>query len=105
MSVELKLRDWDDEEYDDCDRTAVAILKVGRVKIPLCIECVDELHKYLNDFCRPQYCYQCVHFKRSQWGWHYGGSCCKDEDVPDESVTYKNCKYCMDSCNNFVEKG
>lgn len=104
MSIELKVRDWDDEEYDDCGRYAIAILKVGHIKIPLCMDCVDELHQYLNDFCRPQYCYQCAHFKSSQWGYQYGGSCCKDQDVPDESVSYIKGKDQMDSCPDFEAK-
>ena len=104
MSIELKVRDWDDEEYDDCCTTAVAILKVGHIKIPLCMDCVNELHEYLNEFCRPQYCYQCKHFKMSQDGWKYGGSCCKDEDIPDAHVGYRCCKDCMDSCQSFIEK-
>ena len=65
MSVEIKVRDWDDEEYDDCGSTAVAILKVGHIKIPLCMDCVNELQESIDDFCRPQYCYQCKYFKNS----------------------------------------
>ena len=104
MSVEIKVRDYDDEEYDDCGSTAVAILKVGHIKIPLCMNCVNELQEYVNDFCRPQYCYQCKYFKRTTWGWHYGGSCCKDEDIADKDVGYRHCKDCMDSCRDFAEK-
>ena len=104
MSIKLNVRDWDDEEYDDCGNTAVAILKVGQIKIPLCMDCVNELQESINDFCRPQYCYQCKHFKTSQWGWKYGGSCCKDEDVLDTDVGYRYCKDCMNSCKSFVEK-
>lgn len=104
MSIEFKIRDWDDEEYDDCCSTAIAILKVGHIKIPLCEECVNDLKEFINDFCRPQYCYQCNYFKKSQWGWKYGGSCCKDEDVPDDLICYKYTKDCMDSCKDFTER-
>ena len=103
-NIELKIKDYDDEEYDDCGSTTVAILKVGRIRIPLCMDCVNELQEYINDFCRPQYCYQCAHFKMSHNGWRYGGSCCKDEDIKDAMVGYRNCKDCMDSCKDFVGK-
>lgn len=94
-NIELKIRDWDDEELDNCDSIAVATLKIGRTKIPLCLNCVNELHEYLNDFCRPQYCYQCKHFKDSGLGWRYGGICQKNGKDKDH----------MDSCDEFDEKG
>ena len=103
MSIEIKVRDWDDEEYDDCGSTAVAILKVGHIKIPLCMDCVNELQEYINDFCRPQYCYQCKYFK-SRLSWKYGGSCCKDEYIRDVDIGFRNCRDCMDSCKDFIKK-
>ena len=104
MSVELNVRDWNDEEYDSCCRTAIATLKIDCIKIPLCMECIEELKEQLERFCKPQYCYQCKYFKMSRSGWNYGGSCCKDKDISDDLAGYECCKGCMSFCKDFVIK-
>lgn len=43
MSIELNVADWDAEEYDACCTTTVAELKINGIKIPLCLNCVEEL--------------------------------------------------------------
>lgn len=94
----------DDLKYDDCGSSTVAVLKVGSVKIPLCWDCVNELHEELTDFIKPHYCFQCKHWKPSRWGYNHSGSCCKDGDVTEDSIGYKNPRYRMEHCKDFMIK-
>lgn len=93
-----------DLKYDDCGNLTVATLKIGAIKIPLCWDCVNELQDELTDFIKPQYCFQCWHWKPSPYGHSYDGSCCKDEDVPESNIGYQNCCGCMDKCKDFLKK-
>lgn len=103
--IEIRPVNWEDEEYDSCRSTTVAVLKVDRITIPLCMRCVEELNESLSEFNNTTFCYQCEHFIMSHNGWRYGGSCRKDKDVPPESAGYINCKDCMDTCKDAVVKG
>ena len=38
------------EEYDSCGNTTIAVLKVDRITIPLCMRCLDELNESLSEF-------------------------------------------------------
>ena len=38
------------EEYDSCGNTMIAVLKVDRITIPLCMRCLDELNESLSEF-------------------------------------------------------
>jgi hypothetical protein len=104
-NIDLDVYDYydDDIKYDDCGNTTVAVLKVGRIKIPLCWDCVNELHESLTEFRKPQYCFQCKHYKKSP---HYSssGSCCKDEDVSDNNAGYVHSRDWMWKCKDFNEK-
>ena len=106
MNIDLREYDYcdDDFKYDDCCNLTVATLKVGSVKIPICWDCINELQEELTRFIKPQYCFQCKHWKPSPYGYSYSGSCCKDEDVSDNSIGYKKPRDRMDKCKDFLIK-
>lgn len=102
--IEVRAADYEDEEYDSCGNTTVAVLKVDRITIPLCMRCLDELNESLSEFNNTTFCYQCEHFIKSRSGWRYGGSCRKDKDIELKDAGYINCKYCMDTCKDAIAK-
>ena len=104
MSIELNVADWNAEEYDACCTTTVAELKINGIKIPLCLNSVEELKAQVEAFCKAQYCYQCQHFKMSKWGFKYDGSCNIDGNVTEENIGHINCVGSMYTCKKFLEK-
>lgn len=102
--IEVRAVDWEDEEYDSCGNTTIAVLKVDRITIPLCMECLNELNESLSEFNNTTFCYQCKHFIMSHNGWRYGGSCRKDKDIEPKDAGYINCKDCMDTCKDAIAK-
>lgn len=101
--IEIKVPDYDDEEYVDGAST-YAILNINGIKIPLNKNNVDSLKEEIERYTKPQYCYQCKHFLMNKWHeWRLGGSCCKDEDVSLDLAGNKNCKDCLNTCRNFEE--
>lgn len=103
--VELRPNWYDDEDYDGCGNTAIAILEIDRIKIPLCQECIDQLNSSLEAFNNTVFCYKCNNFIMSDSGWRYGGSCKllaeKDGKVLEQKdAGYLYCKDCMDSCKD-----
>ena len=103
--IELVTKDWEDEDYcseHNCE--AVGTLKLNGVKVPLCMHCIEMLQEEVNEFLKPQYCFQCKYFIMSSSGWHYGGSCNIDGTIPAREAGYCNCRDCMDSCSKFEEE-
>ena len=95
---------YEDDEYDSCGNTTVAILKVDRIAIPLCMNCLNELNESLSEFNNTTFCYQCEKFIMSRSGWRYGGSCRKDKDIELKDAGYINCRDCMDTCKDAIAK-
>jgi hypothetical protein len=93
-----------DEEYDSCGSTTVAILTVDRIKIPLCMNCLNELNESLSEFNNTIFCYMCEKFIMSKSGWKYGGSCRKDKDIELKDAGYINCVDCMYTCKDAIRK-
>lgn len=102
--IEVRVAHWDDEEYDSCGSTTVAVLKVDRITIPLCMSCLNELNESLSEFNNTTFCYQCEHFIMSRSGWRYGGSCRKDEDIELKDAGHINCVDCMHTCKDAIAK-
>lgn len=102
--IEINPAQFEDEKYDLCGSTTVAVLKVDRIKIPLCMECLDELNKSLSTFNNTIFCYKCNHFVKSNSGWRYGGSCKKDREIDIKDAGYINCVDCMHTCKDAVLK-
>ena len=93
--VEIRARSYEDAEYDNCSRTAIAVLSVGSVTIPLCSECIEALSDSLREFNETVFCHKCVHYEPSRWGWRYDGKCKKTgyDAAP------------MDTCGDNERKG
>jgi hypothetical protein len=102
--IEIRPFSWEDEQYDSCGNTTVAVLKVGRITIPLCMTCLEELSESLSEFNNTTFCYQCKNFIMSRDGWNYGGSCNKDGDVELKNAGFINCKDCMSTCKYAAPK-
>ena len=103
--IEIKPAYYEDEEYDSCGNTTVAVLKVNRITIPLCMQCINDLNESLLEFNNTTFCYQCENFIMSKSGWRYGGSCRKDEDIELKDAGFINFKGCMSTCKDAVTKG
>lgn len=100
--IEIRPFTWEDEQYDSCGNTTIAVLKIDRITIPLCRTCLEELNESLSEFNTTTFCYQCNNFIMSRDGWNYGGSCNKDKNVEPKDAGYINCKDCMDTCKDAV---
>ena len=98
--IEIKPATCEDEEYDVCGSTTFAVLKVDRISIPLCCECLDELNNSLSEFNNTIFCYKCEHFIMSKWGLIYGGSCKKDLEIDIKDAGYINCVDAMHTCKD-----
>ena len=86
---------YDDESHDNCGSATIAVLEVGRIKIPLCDECYRELSQSVQEFDATTFCHACEHFELSRSGWSYGGKCKK--------TGYDAA--CMETCPDAVQKG
>ena len=93
-NVSLRVKNCNDDVLDHCDAMTVAVLRIGHTSMPLCLNCVNELQEYFNEFCRPQYCYQCENFEVDECGRIFGGTCHKKNEHKD----------CMDYCDEFAAK-
>lgn len=100
--IEIRPVSYEDEEYDSCGNTTHAVLKVDRITVPLCGDCLQELNESLKQFNNTIFCYKCKHFIMSKWGWNYGGSCRKDENVDIKDAGHINCVDCMHTCKYAV---
>lgn len=98
--IEIKPADYEDEKYDLCGNTTMAVLKIDRIAIPLCETCLEELNGSLQEFNNTTFCYKCNNFIMSHNGWNYGGSCNKDKNIKPEEAGYTNCRDCMDTCKD-----
>ena len=96
---------YEDEEYDSCGNITVAVLKIDRITIPLCMECVNDLNESLLKYNNTIFCHQCEKFIMSESGWRYGGSCKKDKDIELKDAGYINPKGCMDTCKDAIKRG
>lgn len=98
--IEITVPDYCDEEYTD-GRVTYAILNIRGTKIPLNMEDTFELKDAIEEYTKPQYCYQCKKFIMNKYGWTYGGSCCKNGDIDPNLAGNINCVSCLDSCSDF----
>lgn len=89
----------EDEKYDICGNTTVAVLIVNNIKIPLCDECVKELTHSLDEFNNTTFCRNCDNFIMSEYGLTYGGSCKKKAELDNKEISEKDAGYlyCVDS--------
>ena len=99
----FRKRDWEDKEYCTCGSTAVAVLEIDYITIPLCPECVNDLNEQLNGYNNTTFCYKCSEFVMNKWGWRYGGSCKKIAEQKGITITVENAGYdcfvdCLDTC-------
>lgn len=102
--MEIRARNWEDPEYDQCGNTAKAVLEFSGIKIALCEECINELNTSINKFNNTLFCYKCMSFIPNPNGFHYSGSCrswalqCGDI-VREQDVGYRYCVDPMDTCD------
>lgn len=101
----LRKRDWDDKEYDNCGNTAVAVLEIYNITLPLCSECVDDLTEDIREYNNTVFCHKCAEFVMSKDGWRYGGSCKKKAEQCGKTITTENAGYyccvdCLDACKD-----
>lgn len=102
--IELNAVTYDDEKYDSCGNTTIAVLKVNSIKIPLCNECLNELNVSLSTFNNTIFCHKCKYFIMSKSGWDYGGSCRKNGEIEITDAGYINCVDCMNTCKDAILK-
>lgn len=100
--IEVRPISYEDEEYDSCGNTTHAVLKVDRITIHLCGDCLQELNESLKQFNNTIFCYKCSNFIMSRCGWNYGGSCQKDGEISIENAGFDNCVDCMHTCKDAV---
>lgn len=101
--ITIRKRDWDDKEYDNCGNTAIAVLEIDNITIPLCKECLNELNEELDEYNKTIFCHKCAEFVFNKWGWRYGGSCKKKAEQQGITITENNAGYdcfvdCLDTC-------
>ena len=103
--IQLLPKQFMDEDYDSCNLNTVAILKVDKIKIPLCDGCVTNLIRDLFLFNDKIFCYNCEYFIMSKSGWNFGGNCRRNERIEsgDTDTGYNNHVECMQSCE-YAEK-
>ena len=105
----LRKVDYEDKDYDGCGNTAIAVLEIDSISIPLCTECFERLNEDINTYNNTIFCHKCSEFIMSPHGWHYGGSC-KQKALQDGKVIterdagYNYCVDCLDTCNNSISK-
>lgn len=103
--ITFRKRDWDDKEYDGCGNTAIAVLEIDNITIPLCAKCVNDLTEQLNEYNNTIFCHKCAEFVMNRWGWRYGGSCKKEaalhgRTITDENAGYVCCVDCLGTCKD-----
>lgn len=96
--IQLLPKQYMDEDYDNCNLHTTAILKVDKIKIPLCDGCVTNLIKDLILFNKKIFCCNCEYFIMSKSGWNYGGICRKERKIEPRDTGYIRHVNCMDSC-------
>ena len=102
----FRKRDWDDKDYDGCGNTAIAVLEIDNITIPLCAECVDDLTEQLNEYNNIIFCHKCSEFVMNRWGeWRHGGSCKKKAaqqgiTLTENLVGYNCFVDCLDTCKD-----
>ena len=99
---------FEDEKHDNCGKLTVACLKVDKISIPLCEECVLDLILSVQKFDETTFCHNCIHWIPNGYGWAYEGSCKKKaelagEELKDSDVGYSYCSGFMETCK-YAEK-
>ena len=107
--IEITSAGYEDEEYDSCGNTTMAILKIDRIKIPLCRSCVEELTESMETFNNTVFCYKCDKFIMSRSGFRYGGSCKskaekEGKEISEKDAGYLFCVDCMHTCEDAILK-
>lgn len=69
--ITLKLKDSDSEEYCVCGMPTYAELKVERIKIPLCEECLEELIEKVDNFKNVIPCGKCKWVIKKPNDWRF----------------------------------
>lgn len=101
--AQIRAKNHCDDNYDGYGNTAIAVLEVNGVSIPLSQDSVDELRESLNEFDNTIFCHKCNNFIMSQYGWNYGGSCQHQANeggvlITKENAGYQYCVDCMGTC-------
>ena len=93
--IELRPYDYyEDEQYDNCGNLTDAVLKIDRITVPLCNECVQRLIEDVTVFKETTFCKDCIYWECSSSGVSYGGRCKhRDRDTGH-----------METCNVGVKK-
>lgn len=107
--IEIVSTEYEDIEYDSCNRTAIAVLEINGIKIPLCENCVKELTQSIEEFNNTVFCHKCENFIMSDSGFRYGGSCKlraqKDgKEISEKDAGYLYCVDCMHTCKDAILK-
>jgi len=103
--ITFRKKDFEDKDYCTCGCTAVAVLEIDNITIPLCLGCIDDLSDQLNEYNNTGFCYKCPEFVMNRWGWRYGGSCKKKAALHGKTITDENAGYecfadCLDTCKD-----
>lgn len=98
----------EDEKYDNCGNLTIACLKIDKITIPLCEECVLDLIMSVKAFDETTFCNKCIHWIPNEYGWSYDGSCKKkaeldNYELKDSDIGYKYCSGFMETCK-YAEK-
>lgn len=102
--ITFRKRDWDDKEYCTCGSTAVAVLEIDNITIPLCLNCIDDLNDQMKEYNNTIFCHKCSEFVMNRWGeWRHGGSCKKKATEQGITLTENLVGYncfvdCLDTC-------
>ena len=50
MSIKIYDADYFDTDYDNCGNETKAILEINSIKIPLCNNCLEDLHEAIIEY-------------------------------------------------------
>lgn len=103
--ITFRKADWEDKDYDSCGNTAIAVLEIDSITIPLCDKCVNDLTDQIKEYHDTIFCHKCSEFVMSRSGWRYGGSCKKKAALHGETITIDNAGFdysvdCLNTCKD-----
>ena len=106
MTVQFRVRNWEDQSHDNCGNTTNAVLMIDSITIPLCSECIEDLFNAIDEYRNTVYCSGCKHWIPNPYGYNYSGSCRKEagEDIPKDMIGYKCSKDFFETCPNAERK-
>lgn len=94
--MEITLKYYEDEKYDNCGNETMAVLHIGSIKIPLCEDCFNELKVEVDKIAQVKFCGHCKYIKWGKWGDR--ASCNLQGDISDECAGYDKDVFYYDNC-------